>query len=458
MIDYDVAVRPRKPSEWLALLEAVRDADPGDESGWLEWKSSVDWTNREQVGSIVARAILGMANREKPSSALEGSGLIVIGLEAGKVHGVGTIDPADLEAKLRPFLGSDGPSFEVHRMKVDGLDVIAIEVPAPGPGSPIYPLRKEIGKYLNGMIFTRGPGRTDVATGDQVMRLMARVRADPVGEIALAVIPALEGTLQRVTISESMIEAYLVWTRENLLAPTRRVGKSVPSILRSPLGPNAMESRTIEEFTREVDEYIGDVRAVIRERLAEFAASMLPPLRLQIDNLSNRHYPGLHMTLFIDGGVIGVDRNDDGDGIEDRLPRPPTAWGSSLMAALSQVRIADSFDPSPPLSRRQISNGDPSVIRLAEHDLRARERHITIEDNLVLLVPAERRTPVIVRWEATAANIDGVVEGSFELAISEDVLDLLLEAVRRDGRLAEEQEEDDSDGDTTDTETVGGDH
>lgn len=431
MIDFDYSRRPAKPSEWIALLEAIRDAEPGDETDWLEWKSTVDWNNREQIGETVARAILGMANRPKPPAALEFSGLIVIGLEAGSIHGVTPIDSADLEAKLRPYLGEDGPAFDPQRRKVDGLDVLTIEVPNPPPGSPIYTLQKQIKKYQAGAIFVRNPGRTDQASPAQVAALVARASQSAVETIDIELAPDTAAPLPRVHIvEESEVDAYVEWERDRL---TRGLDDPAPSGFSNLISPITMENRSAQKFRREVEDYLANVRQLIRDRLTEFGGAIIPPIILRVSNRGMGTYPALHVTLFIEGPVLAVDSDPDPDeGLTSRLPRPPRAFGTHPMTDIASVDVLSRLRPASPPTRRKIESGDRLVIRLAEVELRSDEKGVVIEDELVLLVAPEYNGPLVVSWEATAANIKGIARGSFELPLAQETVSLFRSAIQVD--------------------------
>lgn len=431
MIDFDYSNRPARPSEWVALLKAIRDADPGDETDWLEWKSAIDWANKEQVGGIVARAILGMANRPNPSAALDQSGLIVIGLEAGTVHGVTAIDSADLEAKLRPYLGEDGPAFDPQRRSIDGLDVMTIEVPNPPPGSPIYTLRKQVAKYQEGTIFVRNPGRIDPASSAQVAALVARASSATDEMIDIDITLEVMDPLPHVrVIKDDELEAYLEWERDRLVRSIDVAENNGTGVL---MGRFSGENRTVDKFRREVEAYLDEVRRQLPQRLCEFGGSVIPPLVLRVSNLGNGNYPGLHVTLFTDGSVLATDVDlDSGDGLADRLPHPPRDYGTNSLIDLARIDIVSRFQPAESPSRREIENGEHLIVRLAEIELRPEEKRTVIEDKLVFMVPPEQDDPLVVKWEATAGNIKGIARGSFVVPLSDETLNLFRAAIQVD--------------------------
>ncbi|HWM34193.1 MAG TPA: hypothetical protein VNR36_08160 [Pseudolysinimonas sp.] len=91
-----------------------------------------------------------------------------------------------------------------------------------------------------------------------------------------------------------------------------------------------------------------------------------------------------------------------------------------------------SFAPAGPPTRREIENGDTLIVRLAERELRSEEMGTIIESDLVLMVQPEHVGPVVVRWEATSSNIDGVSRGSFTVPTSDKTLDLFRAGIEVD--------------------------
>lgn len=52
----------RFPGELVELVEAVTQTDPNNESTWIEWKSTLDLTDKSAHWHI-AKHVLGFANR-----------------------------------------------------------------------------------------------------------------------------------------------------------------------------------------------------------------------------------------------------------------------------------------------------------------------------------------------------------------------------------------------------------
>ncbi|MEW2809907.1 RNA-binding domain-containing protein [Streptomyces massasporeus] len=125
-----------------------------------------------------SRHILAMANRsvEKSSQAANGYGYILVGVEPGAVTGATTIDLADLESGIRPYLGPQGPEWIPSYVRVNGKDVLVIAVDPPRDGDPIHTLHKDFDNYYAGMIFVRRTAQTVVAGPGEVLRLSQRMQ------------------------------------------------------------------------------------------------------------------------------------------------------------------------------------------------------------------------------------------------------------------------------------------
>lgn len=153
VLDMDTTRKPQRIGDWAAVLDAVFRADGSDEQTWLEWKSTLDLRSREQMATVVAKAIIAMANRDPDQAAatVGGVGILLIGLEPGAVHGIEPVDNADLDQLISPYVGADGPVWTPHWTQYRGRQVLIIEIAAPRWGDPIYCFHKEFPRVLDGV-------------------------------------------------------------------------------------------------------------------------------------------------------------------------------------------------------------------------------------------------------------------------------------------------------------------
>lgn len=184
VISFDSAAAPGTAEEAGVVVDAVLAASPADELDWIEWKSSLD-LGEKTVRGILARHILGMANRPPDRAAANagGRGFVVVGAEPGNRCAVEAADPADLSQGIDVFLGPERPSWTMHYDDRDGLPVLVVTVAAPQPGDPVFTLHKQLqvvspsGKqkeYPRGTVFVRYPGRTEVARPEDIRALLER--------------------------------------------------------------------------------------------------------------------------------------------------------------------------------------------------------------------------------------------------------------------------------------------
>jgi hypothetical protein len=125
-VSLDPAASPGTAEEATAVVDAVWAASSADELDWIEWKSSLDLSNKAVRGTL-ARHILGLANRmpETAVSHVGGRGFMVVGAEPGDRCGITAADPADLSQGIDAFLGADRP-WTMHYDDRGGLPVLVV--------------------------------------------------------------------------------------------------------------------------------------------------------------------------------------------------------------------------------------------------------------------------------------------------------------------------------------------
>jgi hypothetical protein len=166
------------------LAEYVRDADPHTmETRAVEWKSTWEFSSAE-VQFQVARQILGFGNRDPADAAraFGGYAYLLVGVQPGEAGGVTIPDPARLTGALRRFIAASRPSWDATSVRVDGVDVLIVEVAPPQDGDRICCLMRAHGNANAGTIYIRRPGQTTQADPTDVRaledRLLAVVSAD----------------------------------------------------------------------------------------------------------------------------------------------------------------------------------------------------------------------------------------------------------------------------------------
>jgi hypothetical protein len=128
-ISLDSSAAPGTAEEAAAVVDAVLAASPTDELDWIEWKSSLDLSNKIVLGTL-ARHILGMANRlpDRAAAHAGGRGFVVVGAEPENRCGVEAADPANLSQGIDSFLGPERPTWTAHYDDRNGLTVLVVTV------------------------------------------------------------------------------------------------------------------------------------------------------------------------------------------------------------------------------------------------------------------------------------------------------------------------------------------
>jgi hypothetical protein len=73
-LQIDISAPLLRPSHLTALVQAVRNADGHEEHRWIEWKSTLDLTDRAGLAHI-AKAVIGFANRDPAAARHHAGGL-----------------------------------------------------------------------------------------------------------------------------------------------------------------------------------------------------------------------------------------------------------------------------------------------------------------------------------------------------------------------------------------------
>ena len=78
------------------------------------------------------------------ASFCDGLAYLIVGAEAGQVHGTPGIDGADLDQEASRYLGADGPTWAPMDVTVEGNNVLVVVVEPPRWGDRMHTLRTRI--------------------------------------------------------------------------------------------------------------------------------------------------------------------------------------------------------------------------------------------------------------------------------------------------------------------------
>lgn len=452
MLNVDPTKFPGRPTEWVALLAAIEHADPGDEQTWLEWKSTLDLTSRQDVGTILSKAILAMANRDPEEAArtMGGHGIVVLGLESGSVHGVSQVDNADLDKLVSLYVGADGPRWQPHLYTYAGKGVLIVVIDPPHWGDPIWTMAKQIGKYAGGTIFVRKRARSEPANSADIARLSARLTRTAATEgLNIDVGVQCAQTLARIAWTEESIDAAIDAERTDLMLPLFQersdldghkdavslYGTGMPNvtiaIAASRLFTSEPEPRTQPQYEAAVETYLSSIRKALPGAMLRAAAGLVAAPKFTATNLTQRNYERLLVCVHI-AGDLDAERTRSGPlKLADLLPRRPRLWGPIRTNITPTIPAIFRPPHIPDGPRTIVEHGGSVTLTFPPVDLRPGKTE-TLENKCILLVPGHRTEAVIAEWSATATNANGQASGSFEIPFDGEVVTMHPEAIDED--------------------------
>lgn len=452
---------PRGSRGWDAFVESLTKVDDLAEGHWLEMKSELD-VGRTGAAKI-AKFILGAANRQPDVAArvMEGYALMVLGVGPGLKRGIDRIEDKDLETRLMPYLGADGPLWETQRIAVDGgRDVLVIIVEPPQQGDPIYVCRKDGEGVADGEIYLRAMGETRRARSGEVDLLRARERGRRAN---IEVEVAVAGPVRAYTCDPRLLDDYAEAHRQRLLdalpkppaAPTAALsalaasGSELSPMLQRftiDLAPSlhAMseaftvpEARTEDAFRDEVEEWATVCRRSLSNLVDGYIAHTVTPTSFTIRNATERYLSDVRVNLHLAGAVEQLE-SDGPQMFSARrfLPRLPREWGPRPrdygIGSYTQVPYTPDFSnlrsPSGPQATFRNGGSVDAVFTLPELRPRGVEE---LSGEIVLLVRDASMTVIEGRWQATARDIDAIFDGTCVIPVEEpiDLTDLLRAAL-----------------------------
>lgn len=399
----------RSPRQLLQLAKAIRDAGEHDENDWIEWKSSYDLTKKE-VRATLARHIIGMANRmpDKATAICQGYGYIAIGVEPGRVEGVTTIDLADLDSGLQPYLGHQGPEWSANHVALDGHTILVLTVEPPKLGDPIHTLNKEFSNYMAGMIFVRRSGRTVQANPGEVAALTRRATQATSIPQHMTVTAATEPVEIPLYEHIEYVNRLCTEKENELLAPENLMKRP------NSLGVPYPDSRDTHDYRKEVAEYLEDYR----EYLVNIARQLYVrgdagKLELTVSNPDQISHQGVRVELHFSKHLTAILAEDY---MEEAFtpPTPPKPLGTKFPLFSSRVgsQLITPAYRGPSELETDISTGS---VTFNIASVRA-EGHTELPHIHFIADSWSDDDEKVVSWAVTALNSSGRARGEIQLA------------------------------------------
>lgn len=445
-----------RPSQLDALVRGVLAADTHDEHDWIEWKSTLDFTAANDKWHI-AKQVLGFSNRTAGAARRHTGGYayLLLGVEPGALTGVTSIDNAVLTNVIDRYVAP--VRWSVEQVQVDGKKIVIIIVEPPKDGDPPFTLKKAYEKFAEGTIFVRSPGRTEQASSAQVAALVERAHAARMKlEIELRAEPATvefgpEFDEQRIG---DLIEA----ERRDLMRPSRprRPSPATTDAAQRPPGagvvgvPPAIKSiaasyqnvaaayqgfsnfgqlpdkRSDKDYEQEVERYLDKFgQAFKHSHLHRRYYNPDASLRFVVDNMTDRNFRRLSVTVFIDGNVKRwPEKTADRVAVRPYFPTRPRALGTPTpLPDMSRAMLSPGILNRPIVPSMYVSPGftieNTGSVTIEFDDIDVRPRTPVELPGVGLVVHEPSGTELRVQWKATAENVDGLLSGELTVMVVE---------------------------------------
>ncbi len=420
-------------------LAVIRDGviAEGDaaESVSLEAKSDIDLAQRLGVAKV-AKFILGVANRQPDVAQrhFQGYAVMVLGARKDSAPGVpGGVEAHELADRLRPYLGPDGPRWDLARLPADdGREVLFIVVDSPKAGDPPYPCHKDFQPadtqdkkhaLQNGAVYVRGKSNTLPAKASELLALVSRGQVSQTPAVAVSL--RCEGSA--ITLHDAD-EMFGKLTR--VLAEKYREKRAESA--NRPQRPNYPGAFLPHEHYGQPNlsgspKHVEEVLTAWKERaqsgwpqaLEKIAGAVLAPLGFTVENSAASYLNNPLMIVTIDG-AYGVD-NERLDDLHFKDVLPPVeprakSWVEQLQPSFKAVR--------PALHQREMEwhNTESGIqVRLHPEALRPSTPWSPRYPDLVVIARDEASDSLRVTWSLTAEGIGEAFEGESTLPVDTQV-------------------------------------
>nr|WP_127893075.1 ATP-binding protein [Streptomyces sp. S10(2018)] len=396
----------RSPRQLLHLVTAIRDAGEHDENDWIEWKSSYDLTKKE-VRATLARHIIGMANRmpDKAAAICHGYGYIAIGVEPGKVEGITTIDLADLDSGLQPYLGHQGPEWSANYVTLDDTPVLVMTVEPPQAGDPIHTLNKEFASYVAGMIFVRRSGRTVQANPGEVISLTQRATQHKTVPQNMTVTSNVEPVEIPLWQFDDYIEELCIQRKDNLLAPQNLRKRS------NSLGMSSLDTRNANDYRKEVATHLESYRKfLVNVARQAYVRHERGRLQLTISNPDQTSHQGVRVELSFSTRLTAILADDY---IEEEFTQPSQPQPLGTQYPFYSTGTTHTFSPAYRGPRELETDINPGSVVFNIASVRA-EGHVELP-KIHFITNSWSDDEQVLSWAVTALNSGGRARGSIQL-------------------------------------------
>lgn len=453
MVQIDTDRPPFGERDARALVEAVVASDDRVEHHYLELKSEFDIASKRDQAKL-AKFVLGAANRmpDKAATAFGGYAVMVIGVSHNAMNGIAPLEPLDIERAVKPFIGADGPHWDLARVGVKGTEneVLLLLVDPPKWGQPPFVCLKDGGErneLRDGAVYVRASGETREAKSDELAQLLKRGSA---AILAAKVDVKVAGTVFAVDREglDRVREDFIDQQRNRLLlaldlAKNPSPPATEPGGLRGVAGIAAVlasqgsmfgatskpESRSEDEYRSEIIRWVQRVRDVWPEAMERFLGSSLTGVEVEVANKEDTFFEDAEVRVHLAGEVFGVPvSNADLDKGRSSIgiPAPPRPWGPTTVSILDAINAGappwfedinpGGFTIGP--SQSSWRNTGSIELEFGLDELRPRRSVRSDDLDVVLLAKDAGATSFEGTWEVTAKGHHAVYSGEVVVEVS----------------------------------------
>lgn len=448
----DTSRAPHGERAACALVDAVVAGDDRLEHHYLEVKSELDLgTKRDQAK--LAKFILGAANRmpDKASAAFGGYAVMVIGASQRELAGVPPTEVLVIEKAVRPFLGADGPKWDIAHVPIPDSkrEVLLLFVDPPQWGdTPFVCLKDGDGKLRDGAVFVRASGETREAKSDELTQLLRRASAgvSPVVELEVRLIGAVAqvdrsvlDTLLEEFIEEQVAKLHLALTLSkqpsraasgDLTGYSATAAFAAQSTSALHVAMTNPADRTESEYHVAIELWAQRTREGWPEAVRRFLGGVLPGVQVEVINGERTFFEDAEVKIHVAGDVIGIELVELGEAavaVDLGLPVPPRSWGSTQTHLGQNIgNWAPSYDlGSIGAAPRRSSWSTSGSVNLDFEIGELRPLRSEISDDLDVVLIAANSDPdqFVGTWQLTARGHHAVYSGELNVGV-EDSLDL----------------------------------
>ena len=452
----DISRAPLGVKTASALVEAVAASDDRVERHYLEIKSDLNLTQKNDIAKI-AKFILGAANRlpRIANTAFEGYGVMVIGVAPGDARGVPPVEVLELEKIISQYIGVSGPKWDVVRVPTSTTnEVLVVHVAPPQDGEDPFVCRKDGDNLYNGRVYIRADGETREAKAEELDLLLRRGKFQAAPDVSFSV--EIVGTVYPINIDDSRtVEEFLTRTKRRLLEAlpqpqaeiveegrTKSSGLSAVDVGRSYMSTAAQafvnqstlgsslfrtepENRTEEQYRASIERWEQRVRDEWGNVPDNIAGDIFDGIFVRVSNASKIFFHDLEVKIHLEGDVRGTGWNDASEPDTESLglPAEPRVWGPVSRSILSPAilnsshlmgvqNLSSAYES--PLDWKNSGSVD---LTLDVGELRPRQTYSSDEDELVLFLPHVGEGDVSGTWEITARDHNDIYAGDLTVPI-----------------------------------------